>query len=166
MTRDPARVLENVYASWRLQDVAAVLDLCTAKICYVVHKPPEIVGVGGCMLGLAEVRSYLEAVCRTWEFLEIVPGTFHIQGDEIRELMRFKTRLRGTADELEGSKRHIWQFRNGRVCQFQEFQDAQSIRAFLGMFAPADLRPSRPAIAPPPAIVMPAGLPQTDRRPR
>ena len=106
MHNDPVSVLTALYTAWKVQDVAGVMELCTPDICYVVHEPPDITGTGGCMVGTDEVRRFLTAMARDWDFLEVVPGEFHIDGNDIRDQAHLPKdfddqRLRKVLDELK-----------------------------------------------------------------
>lgn len=133
MRNDPASVVEGLYAAWALQDVETVLAYCSHDVCYDVIETEGISGLGGEIRGKDAVRSYLKAMVAAWEFLQIVPGSMLISGDEVREIGSFHCRHRATGDVIEIRKRHVWRVPRGRVVSCIEYQDAFKLSAFLRM---------------------------------
>ncbi len=133
MRSDPEAVVSGLYAAWSLQDIEAVLAYCSNDIVYAVHQHSGVSGLGGDMTGKNAVRAYLKAVCEVWEFIDMMPGSFDVRGDEIHEYMRFHARHRPSGQELIGRKRHVWLVLDGRVARCDEYQDAASLDAFMRM---------------------------------
>jgi ketosteroid isomerase-like protein len=127
----PEAIVSGLYAAWRLQDVCATLAYCTDDIRYTVHQPLHITGVGANIIGKAAVTSYLNAVCAVWEFLEMTPELRTIEGNVLREQVRFRAGHRLSGMILEGRKRHVWVVDETRVVSCDEYQDAEKIDAFL-----------------------------------
>ena len=133
MRNDAEAVVEGLYAAWRLQDVAATLIYCAPRVRYTVHQPEGITGLGGQMIGHAAVRTYLEAVAARWELLDLTPVSLLVDDDVVRGQIRFSSLHRATGLPLSGTKRQVWQVRNGLVAACDEYQDAVQIKAFLTM---------------------------------
>ena len=133
MRSDAEGVVEGLYAAWRLQDVDTTLAYCADEMRYTVHQPEGISGIGGVVSGKPALRSYLEAICATWEFAVLTPVILYVDSTVVREQTRFSSVHRRSGLPLAGTKRHIWHIENGRVVNCDEYQDAVRIRAFLRM---------------------------------
>lgn len=148
MRSDAVATVDGLYAAWAIQDVETVLAYCSDDICYNVLHPISAFSAEASIRGRSAVRSYLEGVAATWEFLEIVPGTMLINGCEVREYGRFKSRHRTTGEVLETFKRHIWIVKNGRVVSCTEYQDLAHDLAFMRMAWSRAARPPTRVVNP------------------
>lgn len=133
MRNDAEAVIEGLFAAWRMQDIEATLAYCADDMVYEVHQPDGITGLGGVMIGRAQIRSYLEAVCARWEFLELAPVSLFVQDDCVRGQTQFRSLHRRTGLPLAGTKRHVWRVAGSRVARCDEYQDAVQLKAFLAL---------------------------------
>jgi ketosteroid isomerase-like protein len=138
MGGDIASVVDGLYAAWSLQDIDATLAYCADDICYNVISANGISGLGAEIAGKSAVRSYLLAMAAVWEFIELIPGPYVIDGNEVREYGTYLCRHRATGEFLETRKRHVWQVENGRITRCTEYQDAFHLDAFLRMARPRE----------------------------
>ena len=135
MRSDPEAVIQGLYAAWTLQDVETTLAYCHDDVRYEVvtasthsHRAD--------LAGKAQVRAHLEAMCAVWEWHPawIQPGPFVVEGDVvIREQFAFRARHRRSGLEMNGTRRHVWTVKKGRVSLCSEQLDTATLDAFLRM---------------------------------
>jgi hypothetical protein len=66
-------VLEAMYASWAVKDLAAVLACCADDILFILHVPTEIVAFAGETRGKADLAPRLQAILRDFDILNYRP---------------------------------------------------------------------------------------------
>ena len=133
MRFDPEAVVHGLYAAWTMQDVETTLAYCHDDIRYRVVTTSGEPALAADTVGKAAVGSYLSAVCAAWEFIEVVPGPFTVDGNILREQTRFRAIHRPSGLPLDGRRRHVWVVEDGRVRSCTEYQDIGALAAFLRM---------------------------------
>ena len=128
-------LLEAVYASWAAQDLEATLECFADEVVFLTHVSPKDVPYAGTSRGKTELRRQLQKIIDIFEFIEYRPvqirrqrGAFHCQ-------VRMQYRHRATGLTYEGSSRHVWRIRGGKITRFETFHDPERIRAFFELIA-------------------------------
>lgn len=133
MFKDPASVIEALYAACRRADIDAMLECCADDIVVVLRVPEEVSRYAGEMTGKEALRRYLTDLHAAWSMLVVEPGPMKFEGGLVRELTRFRSLFRATGDIYESNYRHIWHIEDGLITRCEEFQDTPMLRAFLNL---------------------------------
>ena len=133
-------VLEAAYASWAARDLPATLAVFSRDVVFAIHLPPEVVPFAGEVHGRDELAKRFQAILDDFDFIEYVPLQITADGESFHSRVRFHYRHRATGHEYEGTMRHVWRVEGDKIVHFEEFHDAERVRAFFRLLAEAQSR--------------------------
>ena len=81
--------------------------------------------------GEAEVRPLLESYMEAFESIVATPLEWHERGDWIATDIRVQMRGRGSGAEVEARGARVYEFRDGRIARFVQFQNFADARAYV-----------------------------------
>ena len=130
-------VLEAAYASWAVRDLAATMSCFAKDVVFIIHLPPEVAPYVGEVRGKEELTRRLQMILDDFDFIEYRPLQITAQDDSFHSQIRFHYRHKATGLEYEGSMRHVWRVAGDKIVRFEEYHDAERVRAFFGLLAQA-----------------------------
>jgi len=128
-------VLEAMYASWAARDLDAALASFADDVVFVIHLPPEVAPFMGEARGKAQLRPRLQTIIDDFDFLEYVPLQIVAAGENFHSRVSFRFRHKTTGLVYDGTMRHVWRVEGDKIVRFEEFHDAERVRAFFQLLA-------------------------------
>ena len=137
MPASARQMVEAAYAAWAAQDLAGTLEAFADDVAFVIHLPPEVAPFVGEVRGKEQLRPRLQAIIGDFDFLEYELVQITAEAESFHSRVRFRYRHKASGLEYDGSMRHVWRIEGGKIVRFEEFHDAQRVRAFFAMVAQA-----------------------------
>jgi ketosteroid isomerase-like protein len=138
MRKDPEGIVEAFYRAWLVRDVEAALAYCDDRIRVAQHFSDPALPFTGETVGTADFRARLLLVARSWEFLSSDPVHSLVGPETIKSHCPFVIRHLATGEVFDGTFRHLWGVRDGRIIALDEYIDIARLKAFLRLLeAPA-----------------------------
>jgi ketosteroid isomerase-like protein len=128
-------VVEAAYSVWAARDLPATMECFAEDVVFVIHLPAEVAPFVGEVRGRDQVRPRLQAILDEFDFLEYTPLHITIYGGSFHSRVRFRYRHKVTGHIYDGTMRHVWRVEGDRIVHFEEFHDAERVRAFFALLA-------------------------------
>jgi ketosteroid isomerase-like protein len=103
--------------------------LCTEDV--VVDMTRSIGPSQGLYRGIDEVRGFFLSYMETFDRVIATPLEMHERGDWIAIDVGVRMRGRGSGAEVEARGGRVYEFRDGRIAQYVQFQDFADAKAFV-----------------------------------
>jgi len=126
-----SNIIEALYASWSVKDLATVLDCFTDDAVFALHIPTDVAPFAGETKGKAALASRLQEILDGFVFLDYRPLLINEDGDTFHAQVRYHYRHKATGHEIEGTMRHIGCLQGDKVARLEEFHDTPRLRAFF-----------------------------------
>jgi uncharacterized protein len=110
-------------------DEEDLLALATEDI--VVDMSRSIGPAAGVYRGFDEVRAFFESYGEAFESVIATPIEFYERGDWMAIEMRVRVRGRGSGAEVEAQGARVYEFRDGKIARYIQFQDIASAREYV-----------------------------------
>ena len=81
--------------------------------------------------GEDEVRRFLMSLFDAFESVRATPLAFHESGDWMAVDIRVRIRGRGSGAEVEARGARVYEFRDGKIARYVQFQNFDEARAFV-----------------------------------
>lgn len=130
-------LLEAAYASWAARDLDAIMACFAEDVRFVIHLPEAVAPFMGEVRGRNELRKRLQMILDDFDFIEYRPIQITSEGISFHSQVRFHYRHKVTGLEYEGSMRHVWRIQGDQITRFEEFHDAERVRAYFQLLARA-----------------------------
>jgi ketosteroid isomerase-like protein len=135
MRAQVSSIIEALYASWAVKDLAAVLDCCSDDIVFALHIPTDVAPFAGETCGKSALVPRLKQILDAFDFLDYRPtlitenaGAFHAQ-------IHYHYRHKATGHEIEGTMRHTGRLEGDKLTRLDEYHDTPRVRAFFELLA-------------------------------
>ncbi len=133
MKSDAEALIDAFYEAWRARDIEASLAYFTDDIHIIFHFGNSVL-FSGESRGKGAAREKLGQSGDGWDFVELRQRYNHVEPDLVRCSCPFVIRHVRTGAVLEGTLRHIFSLRDGRISTFEAFIDVALLRSFLRLF--------------------------------
>ena len=120
------------YAAFGRGDLAAVLEILTDDVEWVVPGPPEIIPEAGTHRGKDAVGAWFGSLAENIDITTFEPREFIADGDKVACVLYIESTVRSTGNKVAQDEVHLWTFRDGKVARFQVFQDTAAVVAGFG----------------------------------
>ena len=117
------------YAAFGRGDIPAILELLTDDVEWVLPGPPEILPGVGTHRGKPAVGAWFGTLAENADFQVFEPREFIAQGDKVVVVIYSESTARPTGRKIVDHATHVWTFRDGKVAQFQVYQDTAALVA-------------------------------------
>jgi ketosteroid isomerase-like protein len=124
-------VVESFFASWGAQDVELTLAVCHDNIVYKLYVESDILPFGGEKRGKEACRDLLFSILADFDYLKYEPSILGVRGDTVRTQVRFTYQHRATGETLDGTRRLVFQIRDGLIVRVDGYHDARLVDAFM-----------------------------------
>jgi ketosteroid isomerase-like protein len=128
-------LLEAAYAAWAARDLAATMSCFAENVLFAIHLPSDIAPYVGEVRGRDELAKRLQMILDDFDFIYYRPEQITAQGIAFHSQVKFHYRHKATGLEYEGSMRHTWRIAGDRITRFEEYHDAERVRAFFRLLA-------------------------------
>lgn len=128
-------IVNAAHAAWSSRDLDRMLSFYTHDIVYTCNGDPN--GEPLRLIGHQAMRGFLEPVLAVAESASVVEN-FTFDGTTVRTNIACYVKHLKTKIVLTGNYRQILRFREGRVCQLDEFHDAARLNAFWRLVAQSE----------------------------
>lgn len=130
MKSDAETLIDAFYASWRALDVETSLSYFNDDVHIVYHFGNSVL-FNGESLGKAAAREKLKQSGDGWQFVELRQTYNHVDPNLVRCSCPFVIRHVRSGATLEGTLRHIFSLRDGRISKFEAFIDVALLKTFM-----------------------------------
>lgn len=131
MKDDAETVVEAFHAAWIIGDVEAAMAYCHADIRVTLHYRDRALPFAGETVGWEPARRRLYQTAQAWEFLDMRQTHTTVTPTVVRSWVPFVMRHRATRAVLEGTFRHVWTLRDGKIIGFDGYADIALLKSFL-----------------------------------
>jgi ketosteroid isomerase-like protein len=118
----------HIEASNRL-DIGAFEELVTEDIVWDLSR--SVGPVRGVYRGEAEVRPLLMSYLDAFDSVVATPLEYHERGDWMAVDIRVRTRGRGSGAEVEARGARVYEFRDGKIARYVQFQNFAEAKEFV-----------------------------------
>jgi ketosteroid isomerase-like protein len=130
MSQQNLDIVRNAYAAFGRGDIPSVVATFDQNIEWV--SPPGSYRVGGVHKGAdAIIKNFFMVLGEIWENLDVTPREYVDAGDRVFVLGTARGKGKATGKPVAASYVHIFEFKNGKVARFEEYEDTATIREAL-----------------------------------
>lgn len=86
---------------------------------------------GGEKRGKEACRDLLFSILADFDYLKYEPSILGVRGDTVRTQVRFTYQHRATGETLDGTRRLVFQIRDGLIVRVDGYHDARLVDAFM-----------------------------------
>jgi ketosteroid isomerase-like protein len=102
----------------------------------------------GVFYGTEGVRAAFEEIDTDWDDVQLDPEEVIDLGDRFLVLLHMRARVRGSDAQLDAQIAHVWEFRDGRVVNWDVYGDRATAMKAISATGPFDARSTAPPVAP------------------
>ena len=124
-------VVASFFASWRVQDVELAVEHFHEDIVYELHVHTPEQPFSRMRRGKEACREGLFSILKDFDYLKYEPTINSINGNVVRAGVVFKYRHRATGEILEGTRRLVFELKDGLIIRIDGFHDARLVAAFM-----------------------------------
>jgi len=124
-------VVEIFFERWSVQDVEMSTALLHKNVCYKLHVSSNLVPFGGEWRGIEACRNALFSILEEFDYLRYEPTILSARGSVVRAQVRFKYQHRRTGGIIEGTRRLVFNVKDGLIVRINGYHDAQLVEAFM-----------------------------------
>lgn len=131
MQSNAEAVVEAFYAAYAVADVRTALSYMTDDVRFAQHFDDVALPFTGETVGKDAIAQRLAMIQTSWTFLQYGPPRLVVEGEVVRGICPFLVQHRASGETFDGTFRHIWTVRDGRIASIDEYLDVERLRAFL-----------------------------------
>ena len=128
---DSRSVVASFFTCWRVQDVEWAIAHYHENAVYELHVDPSAALVDRVYRGREACRAALYALLKDFDYLKYEPVINSVSGATVRARVAFRYRHRTTGEILEGSRRLVFQVREGLIVRVDGYYDTKLFSAFV-----------------------------------
>ncbi len=141
MQTDPIGILEAVVTAFELQDIETIASYFDDDADFAIFAPADQLRSGGSIKGRLALIRRLTSFLGDFDVLQFSARTFLPADEGWRAQIDYCFRHRLSGEKIDGGMRVVAAFKDGRIIQWREYQDASRIEAYLRLiksFAPTE----------------------------
>lgn len=131
-------VVNGFYAAWILRDVPALLAYLSDDVKLTQHFEDPALPFAGATVGKRALKARIEMIFNDWVFDHAKPINIPVDHETMRTRCPCVIRHIATGQSFDGSLRHVWVVREGRIVQIDEYLDISRLKAFLRLLGGPD----------------------------
>lgn len=128
---DSREVVESFFMSWEAQDVELAAAHYHDDIVYELHSATTELPYTGVTRGKAATREVLFSIIKDFDYLKYEATINSVEGDIVRTRVAFQYRHRQSGQVLEGTRRLVFQVKDGLIVRMDRFHDDRLVDAFM-----------------------------------
>ena len=126
MLSEPEGVLEAVITAFSLEDIETIVAYFDEQADFVIFTPSEIV-----FQGREAIARRLHLIIKDFHVDRFAARTILPADDGLRTQIMYAFRHKETGQTIDGTMRVTAAVRDGRIVRWHEYQDAESVEAFM-----------------------------------
>jgi ketosteroid isomerase-like protein len=119
-------VIQQCYGYFQQGNIPALLNELTDDVKWTSPGPPDLLPTAGVYNGRSGVTEFFKKVAQETEFLAFEPREFIAQNDKVIALGYWEGKSKKTGKVAKNNWAMVFTFRNGKVCNFEEFFDTHN----------------------------------------
>ena len=127
--QDNSQRIGEIFAAFGRGDIPFIIDQLTDDVRWVAHLDP-IVPWSGDYSGKARVPAFFQALGGAVEVSDHPVHQLVAQGDTVVAMGDVTFRARATTKESKSAWVYVWKLRDGKVCSYEQFNDAGLANGF------------------------------------
>jgi ketosteroid isomerase-like protein len=143
---DSRSVVVSFFAFWSVQDLEMAVAHGHPDIVYTIHNGRDASPFSGAYRGREGCRDLGYAVLAEFDYLAYEPTIVSVEDSIVRAHVFFRYRHRATGNLIEGSRRLVFEIRDGLIYRLDSYEDSRRLEAFMRMSRRAE--PSDDALDP------------------
>lgn len=128
---DNVEIVESFFVCWSVQDVELAAMHYHPDIEYELHSTMRELPYVGVTRGRSAVRDLLFTVIKDFDYLKYESQINSAEGDIVRARVSFQYRHRESGEILEGTRRLVFQIKDGLIVRMDRYHDDQLVDAFI-----------------------------------
>jgi ketosteroid isomerase-like protein len=128
---DSRSVVASFFACWGVQDLEMAVAHAHPEIVYSIHNGCDASPFSGVYRGPEACRDLGYAVLAEFDYLAYEPTIVGVEDDIVRAQVFFRYRHRPTGNLIEGSRRLVFEIKDGLIIRLDSYEDAQRLEAFM-----------------------------------
>ena len=122
-TKNNTQVVERAFGYFGEGNIPALLTELTDDVKWTVPGPTDILPWTGVRTGKQQVAEFFKLIGENVEFGKFEPREFVEQGNKVVALGVWETKAKTTGKTANGDWAMAFTFRDGKVCEFREYND-------------------------------------------
>ena len=128
---DSREVVESFFMSWEAQDVELAVSHYHDDIVYELHSETTELPYTGITRGKAATRDVLYSIIKDFDYLKYQATIHSVEDDIVRTQVAFQYQHRRSGQILEGTRRLVFQVKDGLIVRMDRFHDERLVDGFM-----------------------------------
>ncbi len=128
VVQDNIQQVQNIYGAFGRGDIAAVLDVLTDDIDWVIPGPSDL-AITGARRGKSAVQEWFGILAAHVSYQVFEPRQFIAQGEMVVVLVDTAGTALPTGRTYVNPEAHFFTFRGDKIARFQTFEDTAAVAA-------------------------------------
>ena len=128
---DSRSVVASFFAYWRVQDLDMAVAHGHPDVVYTIHNGRAALPFSGVYRGPEACRELGYAVLAEFDYLDYEPTIISVDGGIVRAHVFFRYRHRASGNVIAGSRRLVFDIREGLIARIDSYEDAAKFEAFM-----------------------------------
>ncbi len=130
---DNKSVVASFFACWSVQDLEMAVAHGHPDLVYTIHNGQDASPLAGIYRGAEACRDLGYAMLAVFDYLTYEPTIVGVEGDIVRAQVNFRYRHRATGNIIEGTRRLVFEIKDGLIYRLDSFEDTLRLEAFMRM---------------------------------
>jgi ketosteroid isomerase-like protein len=130
---DNRSVVASFFACWRVQDLEMAVAHGHPDIVYQIHNGIDARPFAGTYRGPEACRELGYAVLAEFDYLAYEPTILGVEDNIVRAHVFFRYRHRASGSVIDGSRRLVFEIRDGLIVRIDSYEDAAKFEVFMRM---------------------------------
>lgn len=128
---DHRAIVDSFFVCWAVQDIELTAMHFHDDMVYELHSATRELPYTGVTRGKAAVRDVLFTILKDFDYLKYDARINSIEGDIVRAQVAFQYQHRQSGEILDGTRRLVFQIKDGLIIRMDRYHDDQRVDAFL-----------------------------------
>lgn len=130
---DSRSVVASFFAYWSVQDLAMAVAQAHPDVVYTIHNGRDASPLAGVYRGPEACRDLGYAMLAEFDYLNYEPTIVAVEDNIVRAQVNFRYRHRKTGNIIEGSRRLVFEIKEGLIYRLDSYEDTRRLEAFMRM---------------------------------
>ena len=128
---DSRSVVASFFAYWRVQDLDMAVAHGHPDVIYTIYNGSDALPFAGTYRGPEACRELGYTVLAEFDYLDYEPTIISVDGCIVRTHVFFRYRHRASGNVIDGSRRLVFEIRDGLIARIDSYEDAAKFEAFM-----------------------------------
>mgnify|MGYP001039546505 FL=1 len=130
---DSRSVVASFFACWSVQDLEMAVAHGHPDVVYTIHNGQDAAPLSGVYRGPESCRDLGYAMLAEFDYLTYEPTIVSVEDNIVRAQVFFRYRHRTTGNVIEGSRRLVFEVKDGLIYRIDSYEDTLRFEAFMRM---------------------------------